>query len=283
MAGATRRRRISRLLTGAVTGAALVVAPWTSATSSYATAAPEYLALGDSIAYGHDPRIQGATTEKQFIGFPEELSVARGNTVVNASCPGDTAAGFVSAEGKDIGCREFREYYKILHVDYHVPQLEFATEFLRTHPTTELVTIQIGLNDVYECITRTPDYCVAEIDSVMAQYRTNLTTILDRVRAVYGGRIVLVGYHAQYYQIASTTFAPVHVNTVMAEVGPTFGAILADTYGAFAAHTANFGGDSCKAGLLIVDSKGVCDFHLSPAGRALAAQTIADAIERAGR
>lgn len=282
MAGATRRRRISRLLTGAVTGAALAFAPWASATSSYATAAPEYLALGDSIAYGYDPTIQGATTEKQFVGYPEELGAARGNTVVNATCPGDTAAGFVSAERKDIGCREFREYYKILHVDYHVPQLEFGTEFLRTHPTTELVTIQIGLNDVYECMSRTTDYCAADIDSVMAQYRTDLTTILQGVRAVYSGRIVLVGYHAQYYQIPSTTFVPMHVNTVMAEVAPTFGVIVADPYGAFAAATASFGGDGCRAGLLITDSKGGCDAHLSPAGRALAANTITEAIARAG-
>ncbi|MGQ0464235.1 MAG: SGNH/GDSL hydrolase family protein [Sporichthyaceae bacterium] len=273
---------MSRLLTGVVTGAALVVAPLTSTSTSYATAAPEYLALGDSVAYGYDPTIQGATTEHQFVGYPEELGAARGNRVVNATCPGDTAAGFVSATGKDIGCREFKAYYKILHVNYDGPQLEFATEFLRTHPTTELVTLQIGLNDVYECMSRTPDFCASDIHSVMAQYRTNLTTILQGLRAVYGGPIVLVSYHAQYYAIPSTTFAPLHMNLVMADVGPAFGAILADTYGTFAAAAGPFGGDTCAAGLLIVDSKGNCDAHLSPAGRSLAATTIAEAIARAG-
>lgn len=279
MASARKMRGIPRLLTVAVSAAALAIAPWTSP-ASYAGAGAEYLGLGDSIPYGFDPNIQGATTEKQFVGYPTDLGAALGNIAVNASCPADSAAGFVSMQGADLGCREkFRGYYKILHVDYTVTQLEFATEFLRTHPNTGLVTVQIGQNDVYACMVNTPDSCASEVEGVMAEYRTNLTTILKGLRAVYGGPLVLVNYHAQYYQYATTTFAPLHVNAVMAEVASAFGAIVADTYSAFAAASAPFGGDGCQAGLLIVYPGG-CDSHLAPAGRALVAKTIAAALGR---
>ncbi|MGQ0464233.1 MAG: SGNH/GDSL hydrolase family protein [Sporichthyaceae bacterium] len=267
------------MLAVAVVAAALAVAPWSSP-ASHAGAAPEYLGLGDSIPYGFDPNIQGATKESQFIGYPTDLGAALGYTAVNASCPADSAAGFVSMQGEDLGCREkFRGYYNILHVDYEVTQQEFATEFLKSHPTTGLVTIQIGLNDLYACMVRTADNCASDVGAVMADYRTNLVTILQGLRAVYGGPLVLVNYHAQYYQHAITTFAPLHVNAVMAEVAPAFGAIVADTYGTFAAATANFGGDGCAAGLLYTYPGG-CDSHLAPAGRALVAKTIAAALGR---
>jgi len=277
MVGAPKLRGIPRLLTLAVSAAALTVAPWISP-ASHAGARAEYVALGDSISYGYDPNFPWPFTGKDFVGYPTDLGAARGNTVVNASCPGDTAAGFVSTQGADVGCRSYRASPNIMHVDYQGAQLEFATEFLRSHPNADLVTIGIGINDFYSCIVRTTDWCAGELEAVKAEYRTNLTTILRQVRTVYVGKIVLVNYPGQYYG-TSATVVPNLVNAGMAEVAPAFGAVVADTYGAFAAATAAFAGDSCRAGLMIVGPKG-CDSHLTPAGRALVAQTITEAIQQ---
>lgn len=277
MVGAPKLRGIPRLLTVAVSAAALVVAPWTSP-ASHAGAGAEYVALGDSISYGYDPNFPWPFTGKDFVGYPTDVGAARGNTVVNASCPGDTAAGFVSTQGADVGCRSYRASDDILHVDYQGAQLDFATEFLRSHPNADLVTIGIGINDFYSCIVRTTDQCASDLEAVKAEYRTNLATILRQMRTVYDGTTVLVNYPGQYYG-TSATFVPSLVNAEMAKVAPGFGAVVADTYSAFAAQTAGFNGDSCAAGLMIVGPQG-CDSHLTPAGRALVAKTITEAIEQ---
>ncbi|MGQ0464234.1 MAG: SGNH/GDSL hydrolase family protein [Sporichthyaceae bacterium] len=277
MSGTSTLRGVPRLLTVAVTGAALAVAPWTG--PAHAAAPAEYLALGDSISYGYDPNFPWPFTGKDFVGYPTDVGAARGSTAVNASCPGDTAAGFVSAQRADVGCRSYRTDKAIMHVDYEGPQLQFATAFLRSHPKTDLVTIGIGINDFYACIVRTTDRCAKELATVKAQYRVDLTTILSELRTVYDGTIVLVNYPGQYYG-TSATFVPSQVNAEMAKVAPRFGAVVADTYAAFAAHTAGVNGDSCAAGLMIVGPDG-CDSHLTPAGRAVVAGTISAAIDRA--
>jgi hypothetical protein len=59
-----------------------------------------------------------------------------------------------------------------------------------------------------------------------------------------------------------------------------WGGIVADGFGAFAAASTAFGGDTCAAGLRIVvlSSPLTCDIHPSPAGRDLLAQAIVNAL-----
>src|SRR5207247_8660011 len=67
---------------------------------------------------------------------------------VNASCPGEATGGFLSLIGTDNGCRLYR-LLDPLHVRYRGTQMNFAIDFLRSHPNVRLVTIDLGANDVF--------------------------------------------------------------------------------------------------------------------------------------
>jgi lysophospholipase L1-like esterase len=248
--------------------------------SAETSAAPEYLALGDSIAYGFDPRLTYPAPESSYIGYATDVGAARANTVVNASCPGDTSAGFVSPDGVDAGCRYLRaQDPHIMHVTYNSTELDFATDFLRSHPNTNLVTVGIGVNDMYLCMLHTSDRCASELAAPLDAYRTNLGTILGRMRAIYHGPLVLVNYYPQDYQEPTVTPVLARFNAVMAQVAPNYGAIVADEFAAFAAQEAAAGGDGCRAGLLILVPDHGCDVHLTPAGRNVMAATILQALK----
>ena len=66
----------------------------------------------------------------------------------------------------------------------------------------------------------------------------------------------------------------------MLTAGAPFGITVAKGFEAFKGAAAPFGGDSCKAGLLIVlnPSPLSCDVHPTPKGRDLLAGAIVDAI-----
>ncbi len=79
------------------------------------------LALGDSVAFGF---ITQAGYEygdpDNFVGFPDYVGGLLRLDVVNASCPGETTSGFLSATGDDNGCRPYRANFP-LHVGYGPP------------------------------------------------------------------------------------------------------------------------------------------------------------------
>ena len=56
----------------------------------------EYLALGDSVAFGFNPLLNPTQTS-QFVGYPELLVPGVDLELTNAACPGETSASFVSA------------------------------------------------------------------------------------------------------------------------------------------------------------------------------------------
>jgi lysophospholipase L1-like esterase len=285
MVGSPALHGVRRYLTVGVAAVAVSVAPWLSHASfaansgSVETAEPaEYLALGDSVSYGYDPRITTNPGEASYIGYPTEVGAARHSTVVNASCPGDTSAGVASANGVDAGCRELGVKYHVLHVNYTGTQLDFAVDFLRSHPTTNLVTIGIGGNDYWYCVNHSSDHCKGELAATLNAYRANLGTILERIRTVYRGPLVTVNYVALNYSEPIDTQAIARLNAETARVAPQYGAIVADAFGAFAVKAAGFGGDSCRADLLIRIKDG-CDDHLTAAGRSLVAATILKVLE----
>jgi lysophospholipase L1-like esterase len=240
--------------------------------------ASTYLALGDSIAFGFDPTAaqEDAGTS---LGYPAEVARALSRTAVNASCPGETTASFLSATGEDQGCRGFRARFP-LHVAYPGTQMAFATEYLRTHPSTDLVSLGIGINDLYHCNRVSADRCARELTGVLATYRFNLTTIVRGLRAVYSGPLVLVDYYSPNYQDRRITDAVARLNAIMAETARTYQAGLARTFGVFAG-VGVASRDICAAGLLI-RLPDRCDIHPSPGGRALMAATVIRVAESTG-
>ncbi len=257
----------------------------------------DYLALGDSVAFGFNPLVD-PTNPDNFVGYPTPVAAALKENLVNASCSGEASGGFISLTGTDNGCRLWRfingdpsqGLALPLHVAYSGTQLAFADGFLQSHPQTLVVSINIGANDLFVLIrgcggSTTP----AEIKCIRAGLPAMLQTLGANLDIIYGHIRNLDGYHHKlvgltYYSLNYSdpvgTQITAAVNQVVADHTLAWGGIVADGFGAFAAASASFGGDTCAAGLriVLVASPLTCDVHPTPAGRDLLAQAIVNAL-----
>lgn len=231
--------------------------------------APSYLALGDSVAFGFDPRVDLTTHEVR--GYPEVLAERRGLTVTNLACPGEASGGFMDPRGIDNHCRENRQQYP-LHVDYDGTQLSAAMEYLSASPNVGLVTIDLGANDVFlldHLCGRDLSCILSNFVTTLHDYDKNLDFIFTQLRKVYDGPLVALTIYNPYPGDSTAQYALEKINHVLAEKVEARGGIVADGMSAFA-------GDPCKGGLLIGMPDGSCDVHPSEQGAA----KLADVIEQ---
>jgi lysophospholipase L1-like esterase len=243
-----------------------------------------YLALGDSLAFGYQPSAEVPPPDYRdapsFVGYPELAGKTLGLDVVNASCPGETVASMISSHGLSNGCENtdgkgggYRTTYP-LHTAYSGSQLGFAVSYLHSHHDVQLVTIDIGFNDVAVCAQVTADHCVGarEQASLIGEIRTGYATILGALRgAGYHGRLVTLTYY-------SPTVADRHVismlDSTLETVTTAFGGTVADGARAFDPQGAFPSDDLCAAGLLVALPGGTCDVHPSPKGQGLLAAAV---------
>ncbi len=256
---------------------------------------PTYLALGDSIAFGFDPRLvppvpfscfscdsfTGAVSPRNddFVGYPELLQQRLGISLANASCPGETSTSFGAraAEGQAAICAEFKQQ-QWLHATYDVTQRRYALDFLARHPGVELVTVAVGANDVLDLVAAcgSDPTCVnAGIGGVLTTVHANVSGILSAIRSAgYQGPLVVPTYYAPSPAWTELVSA---VNSCLALAASGSGAVLVDL-------PTLFGADPCGGGLLIpvdpLDPTAGCDIHPSEAGARLIATEIAKAIGR---
>lgn len=250
----------------------------------------EYLALGDSLAFGYTP-LASPYDPDNFVGYPDTVAASLRDALTNASCPGETSSHFVDIDGADHGCGFWRLVVGApLHASYTGTQLAFADAFLKAHPRTQLVTLDMGANDVGAlrdgCFLTAPSdpvSCIlAGMPAMLATLSANLDTIYGHIRNDDGYRHKLVGltFYSPNYADATTTWAIAQVNAVLVDRTLAWGGIVADGFAAFAGASASSGGDTCAAGLRIVTSASplTCDDHPSAAGRDLLARTIVSAL-----
>jgi len=245
----------------------------------------EYLALGNSVAFGYSPLVDPSNANN-FIGYPTPVAAALKENLTNASCPGETSSHFISLTGSDNGCGTYRLNFP-LHVAYSTTQLKFADGFLQSHPKTLVVSIDIGSNDLFVliegCGGPTNVTCILKgLLGMLATLSANLDTIYGHIRNLDGYRhklVALTYYSLNYSDLAGTSVIS-QVNQVVAVRTLAWGGIVADGFGAFAAASTAFGGDTCAAGLriVVISSPLTCDIHPSPAGRDLLAQAIVNAL-----
>jgi hypothetical protein len=248
----------------------------------------EYLALGDSLAFGYNPLVDPAKPAR-FIGYTDFVAVVVRDTLTNASCPGETSSHFIDLAGSDRGCGTFRSAYR-LHVAYPGTQLAFADAFLATHPNTQLVTIDIGANDlnvlVDSCGGRGNVPCILNgLPGMLLTLGSNLSTIYGHLRTVdgYQGKLVALTFPSLDYADPILTGVVQQLDLVVATVTLAWGGIVADGFGPWASASAAFGGDTCAAGLRVVTSTTprTCDDHPSLLGHALLAWAIVRALHSA--
>jgi lysophospholipase L1-like esterase len=253
------------------------------AASPALAAGGDYLALGDSVAFGYQLAHDRASATA-FAGYPERLGAMLDLTVTNASCPGEASGGFLSLAGLDNGCRAYRAAFP-LHTSYGGTQIDFATQFLREHPSTRLVTIDLGANDLFALdrpCQRSASCGLKALPSMLVAVPDNLTTIYGRLReAGYDGPIVTLAYYALDYRTgAARATARALDDLIVAAAAADPNAPIADGYAAFQAASTAANGDPCAAGLLapLPASPTGCDIHPSSLGQDVLAHAFAAAL-----
>jgi lysophospholipase L1-like esterase len=170
----------------AVTGTAVVLgasAFFLAAPAQATDAGPAYyLALGGSDSVGFQPTAavpHGARTDEGYADDLVGAEHARWDDLepVQLGCPGETTMAML--EGGDRCSPE-------------QSQLSRAVSFLHQHPSTVLVTVDVGFNDMVRCLAH---HVVDEgcVDLALANIRTQLPQILAALRAAGGPKLQIVG------------------------------------------------------------------------------------------
>lgn len=250
-----------------------------------------YLALGDSYAFAFNPVVLasgGGSNPANFPGYTDAVARALDLQLTNAACPGETSGSMISGTRPDNGCQDFRAHFP-LHTQYVGAQLAFAVGYLRSHHHTDLVTVQIGGNDVLILLQQCQGVtaCILNgLPTVETQMAANLNVIYGAIRhsGHYHGAIVAVPYFVFNYNDPNMVAITSSLDGVVAAVATKYQARVADAFGAFKAASAAslpVPGVPCFAGLQVVLNPGPppqCDIHPSAAGHAVFAQAILAAL-----
>jgi lysophospholipase L1-like esterase len=253
----------------------------------------DYLAIGDSLAFGLNPFLPVAdrSDPTNFVGYPEALAQALELNLTNASCPGEASGGFISLTGVDRRCRTFYRAKFPLHVSYTASQLDFAVAFLQSHPRTRLVTLSMGGNDLSLLAEQCDGDRACITDGLPALRETlarNLDTIYARIRndGHYQGQVIALTLYplpldnppgqTPRYGDDDAVAVTNAVNSVLTAATIAAGGEVADGFGAFRAASGAFGEDPCAAGLLLRPAVPgqPCDVHPSESGREVLARAI---------
>jgi lysophospholipase L1-like esterase len=292
------RRPVARTATGLTAVLAVLLSLVLTAPTASADTAHQlrpgfgYLALGDSVPFGYRPPQVTPPTQyldaSNFVGYPELVAERTGVTLANASCPGETSSSLIDENAQSNGCENsvgspvgYRDAFP-LHVDYQGSQLDFAVQYLISHPRTRLVTLMVGANDLFICQATTADRCTgSDFGVTVDRVEKNVDTILSTLRdeAHYHHRLVVVSYYSLDYRDPATTQFVQLLNAALTRAAKANGAVVADGFGAIQEAAASAGGDTCGAGLLIRLPSGRCDVHPSRAGH----EVLADAVMEAAR
>jgi lysophospholipase L1-like esterase len=292
-----------RLLGSVLTVVAVAVASVVTAGPASAVPIAEhgwYLALGDSVAFGYRPPQVTPPADyldaANFAGYPEALASVYRLKLRNLACPGETTASFLRVRAPSNGCENaptggiaYRQRFP-LHTNYPLSQMRRAKNFLTYHPDTQLVTIDLGANDLFLCRATTADRCTgADLVATLQQVARNLTTILATLRGADATvPIVVLDYYSTNYADPTETHVVQVLNAFIEAAAQPFHTIIADGYTAFQ-QAAGPSGDACAAGLLIALPAGGCNVHPSPKGHLILATAVAQALDespaarRAGR
>jgi lysophospholipase L1-like esterase len=152
-------------------------------TAAAAAPAPAYLALGASASVGVQPSSTAPGGQPTDDGYADKLVASArsrwpGLELTKLGCPGETTATMITGVDR---CRYPQG-----------SQLSAAAAFLRAHPSTRLITVDLGFNGIRGCMTRgsVAWSCVA---TGIAQVRQQLPTVLSALRAAAGPETAIVG------------------------------------------------------------------------------------------
>ena len=256
-------------------------------------AGSRYLALGDSISFGFREASNRPTPNfgnpAGFVGWPEDVANRLNLRLTNAACPGETTSSLINKSADSNGCeshydsttrRQATGGYRTahpLHVGYRGSQLSFATNFLRHHRDTRLVSLMIGINDAFLCQKRTSDGCQSEFSGLLTTLHINVSRILEDIRGTgYTGQIVLLTYYSMDYTDNGLTGRIARLNNNIMQAARPFNVRVASGFDALRNAAQHAGGSTCEAHLLTELTNGdhPCGVHPSSQGQSLLARTV---------
>lgn len=239
-----------------------------------------YLALGDSLAAGYQPGVGDDRTGGYAGGVLDALrETAPKAKLVNLACSGATTASMLGTDRCAYGKGS---------------QVAEAVRFLRAHKSkVDLVTIDIGANDVTPCARGTVDVTCAL--GAVGTVERNLTDILGQLRSATGPdtEIVVLNYYNPFLaayltgpagqQVAGlTTVLQTLLNGAVSRSAATVGADVADVATAFRSYDTS--PVSTAFGTIPTNVATICawtwmctrnDIHANDAGYAVLAATVA--------
>jgi lysophospholipase L1-like esterase len=230
-----RRIAASLVVTALVAASAVAAAAPALAThrpAGTATQKSYYLSLGDSLAQGVQPTDNGTDVETQA-GYANQLFTALRMTnptlrLFKYGCPGETTKTMIKG-----GICSYPAG----------SQLAQAAEFLKTHHRVQLVTIDIGANDLNPCVVlKTLQQIAACLSKVVPQTLKNLTTIMATLRAASPTPVEIVGMNYYVPELAEWLLGTPTARAIAkasVTLGKGFGNALAQVYAAFKAPTAD--------------------------------------------
>jgi len=264
-----------------------LIAIGSATAKDHASGSGDYLALGDSVPFGF---IDQAGFEylypQNFVSYADYDGILLGLNLANASCPGETTSSFLSAMAPDNGCHEYRRQapLHVVYTSFNGTQFAYATGYLRLNPTTSLVTLMLGADDLLllEQQCNNDPTCIRNgAPQVFATAEANMAHILAGLRATgYNGAIVIVNYYSTDYSNQFETELIQGLNQAVTAPASQYGAAVADVFSAFQRLASNpFAmGNTCKAGLLNAanpqTSPPTCDVHPSQFGHKVIASVI---------
>ena len=164
----------------AVTTVAMAGAAPALAAHKTATAHTYYLSLGDSLAQGVQPNSSGASVETNE-GYANQLYTALHSSnptlkLVKLGCPGETTTSMING-----GICTYSDG----------SQLKQAAAFLSSHKgRVQLVTIDIGANDILPCVALPTLTQIAQcLSKVFPVLQANLAQIMTTLTAADGSNL----------------------------------------------------------------------------------------------
>jgi lysophospholipase L1-like esterase len=219
---------------------------------SPALAAPIYLALGDSSAFGETNRTRNPSNgDRGYVApFADHLATVYGvrPTVVNFAINGETTGSYfagvgrVSSDGQGlntnytgIATNPYPQYQRML-TSFNSPGV---------NADVRAVSVQLGANNL-DAVASTPGFLTlppaaqqALILAALGQIQADLINVLGDLRARFpNADLFALGYHNPYNGDPTHPFYPLAdpavqgLNQVIAGVAPVFGARYIDVYGA---------------------------------------------------
>jgi len=205
-----------------------------SAAAHHAASAPRfyYVSLGDSLARGVQPSASGDVETSQ--GYADQLftGLQLGNPnlhLIKFGCPGETTKTMMKG-----GICQYTAG----------SQLAQAARFIKNHPGhVQLVTIDIGANDLNPCVALTDlNKLVACLQKVIPVAVKNLGTIMGTLRAASSTPVNIIGMNYYVPELAGWlkgTKAAKELASDSVALGKAFNGDLTQVYSAFKAPVAD--------------------------------------------